>query len=117
MKPSIEIVACSPANSPVIHESLKAGKIVNYDNKETLSDGTAGDMEEGSITFDLCQAVVDRSITVPEADIVSSLQQAFKLDSLKIEGAAGVAIAGYTKDADNRKDKECVVIICGGNID
>jgi threonine dehydratase len=54
VKPSIQIVGCSPVNSPAVHESLKKGKIINVNNMDTLSDGTAGDMEEGSVTFPIC---------------------------------------------------------------
>ena len=99
-----------------MHESLKKGEIVGTGFTDTLSDGTAGDMEPNSITFDLCRACVDRSITVPEEDIYSSVKLAHKELGIKIEGAAGVAVAGWLFEKEKVKDKEVAVIICGGNI-
>ena len=37
-----QIIGCSPQNSKVMHESVKAGKIIFEESKDTLSDGTAG---------------------------------------------------------------------------
>ncbi len=42
-------------NSPVMHECMRANKIIDVAEKETLSDGTAGGIEEGSITLDVCK--------------------------------------------------------------
>jgi threonine dehydratase len=36
--------------------------------------------------------------------------------NIKIEGAAGVALASCKLDANNRKGLTAAVIICGGNI-
>jgi len=33
-----------------------------------------------------------------------------------IEGAAGVAVAGYLKDTDRPAGKHVVIILCGANI-
>ncbi|MEM6806927.1 MAG: pyridoxal-phosphate dependent enzyme, partial [Bacteroidota bacterium] len=51
-KLEVEIVGCQPANSAVMYESIKAGKILDIASLPTLSDGTAGGMEPDSITFD-----------------------------------------------------------------
>ena len=55
VQPQIQMVACSPKNSCVMYESLNAGRILDLPSKQTLSDGTAGGVEEGSITFDICK--------------------------------------------------------------
>ena len=38
-------------NSSIMINSIKEGKIVNTESKDTLSDGSAGGVEEDSITF------------------------------------------------------------------
>ena len=45
-------------------ESAKAGRIVDMHSKPTLSDGTAGGIEAGAITFDICQNLVDGYVLV-----------------------------------------------------
>ena len=40
-------------------ESLEAGEIVDIESLPTISDATAGGIEPGSITFDLCREFVD----------------------------------------------------------
>ncbi|MBI4168351.1 MAG: hypothetical protein HY510_00285 [Acidobacteria bacterium] len=39
---SVEVIACSPENSAVMHYSIRAGRILEMESKPTLSDGTAG---------------------------------------------------------------------------
>ena len=60
-RPNVEIIACSPSQSPAMHMCLAAGAIVDVPCGETLSDATAGGVEPGAVTFDLCQQVIDRS--------------------------------------------------------
>ena len=50
-------------------ESIKAGKQLDLPSEPTLSDGTAGGIEVGSITFALCQEIIDEFILVDEEDI------------------------------------------------
>ena len=97
-------------------ESAKAGRIVELPSKETLSDGTAGGIEEAAITFDLCQALVDDYVLVSEDEIASSMRDFIDAHHQLPEGAAGVALAGLAKAADRFKGQKVVVIICGGNV-
>ncbi|MEJ0054559.1 MAG: pyridoxal-phosphate dependent enzyme [Bacteroidota bacterium] len=48
INPRIKVIGCLPENAPVMYECIKAGKIIqNVPEKPTLSDGTAGGIEEG----------------------------------------------------------------------
>ncbi|MGB0639049.1 MAG: threonine/serine dehydratase [Myxococcota bacterium] len=116
VNPNIEIVACSPEASPAIHACLDAGKIIDVECHDTLSDATAGGVEPGSITFELCQQVVDRSVLVSEADIATAVRDIVANNHMLIEGAAGVAVAGYRKVASEFDDKNVAIILCGANI-
>ena len=59
LKREINIFGVSPINSCVMHESIKSGKITDLQSQPTLSDGTAGGVESGSITFDYCNEFID----------------------------------------------------------
>ncbi|MGZ8370672.1 MAG: pyridoxal-phosphate dependent enzyme, partial [Caulobacteraceae bacterium] len=71
-KPDIEVIGCSPLNSRILAASIEAGRIVEPTHLDTLSDGTAGGVEAGSVTFPICQAVVDRWIDVSEDEIAEA---------------------------------------------
>jgi len=116
VNPSMSVVACQPAASAVMTESVKAGEILDIPSQPTLSDGTAGGIEADAITFDVCRAVADDFVTVSEDQIAEAMRQFIDAHHMLPEGAAGVALAGLMLRADQYKDKNVVVIICGGNI-
>ena len=109
-------IACSPANSDVMIQSLKANRILDISSRPTLSDATAGGVESDSVTFDFCRRYVDRGITIEESDIARCLTQFMDTHGMLIEGAAAVAIAAMEKVAAEYQGKNIVVILCGGNI-
>ena len=116
VQPEAKIVACSPINSCVMYESLNAGRILDLPSKQTLSDGTAGGVEEGSITYDICKNVIDDFVLVREREISLGIKKAINDDHQLIEGSAGVAIAAFIKRKKVLTGKRVVIIICGGNI-
>ena len=111
-----EIIACSPENSAAMHHALQIGKIEQIEHLETLSDGTAGALEDGSITFDYCQSVVDRSILVSESQITKAMRDFVDQHQMLIEGAAGVALAGFDMIREEYSNKRVTILLCGGNI-
>jgi threonine dehydratase len=116
VQPEAKIVACSPKNSCVMYESLNAGRILDLPSKQTLSDGTAGGVEEGSITYDICKKVIDDFVLVTEKEISLGIKKAINDDHQLIEGSAGTAIAAFIKRKKILTGKRVVIIICGGNI-
>jgi len=116
INPSISVVACQPAASAVMTESVKAGEILELQSKPTLSDGTAGGIEADAITFDICRTVTDDYVIVSEDQIAEAIRQFIDAHHMLAEGAAGVALAGLKLRADKYEGKNVVVIVCGGNI-
>lgn len=117
MNPIVRIVGCQPQNSREMFLSLKAGEVVEDPYaSDTLSDGSAGPLEKDSITFAICQEIIDDMIVVNEDEISNSIKRAYDQFGQTIEGAAGVAIAASEKD-QNKGTGKSVVILCGGNID
>lgn len=114
--PQTEIVGCWPKNSRVLYESLKAGRIIDFPEQSTLSESTAGGLEPGSVTLDICKGVIDRSILVTEDEIAMAVRRVGAERGWIIEGAAGVALAAFLKTAGQFEQKTVVVVICGGNV-
>lgn len=116
VSPKTKIIGCMPENSPVMAESIKAGKIVEMETLPTLSDATAGGIESDAMTFELCQKFVDDYILVSEQEIKDAIITLIKAQHLLVEGAAGVALAALLKSADKFTDKNVVVVLSGANI-
>lgn len=116
LSPSTQVIACWPAASTAMYASLEAGKIVEPPEHDTLSDGTAGGLEPGTITFPLCQQVVDDCVLVSEDEIREAMKQLARYERWMVEGAAGVAMAAFMQQADKWKGKRVAVVLCGRNI-
>ncbi len=116
INPKIQVFGCSPENSQVMIQSVKAGEILDLPSLPTLSDGTAGGLEPGAITFPLCQALVDDYVTVTEEEIKKGLRLFMETHHMMIEGAAGVAVTSYLKICEQFEGKNVVIIICGANM-
>jgi threonine dehydratase len=116
ISPRTEVVGCWPENSRVLLESIKAGKIIEVPEQPTLSESTAGGLEPGSITLDICKSVIDRSVLVREEEILTAMRDLQKSHGYLIEGAAAVALAAFLKQAQRYRGKTVVVVICGGNL-
>ena len=114
--PNIEIVGCWPENAQAMHASIKAGEIIDSPEKPTLSDGTAGGIEPGSITFEPCADLINRHVLVEEDEIVSAMVELGTNDRMMVEGAAGVAVAAFRQVAGDYKGKKVAIVLCGRNI-
>lgn len=114
--PNIQVIGCSPKNSSIMINSLNEGKIVNSVSKDTLSDGSAGGVEEGSITFDICNQLIDDYCLVSEDEIALQIKNSLNMDNMIIEGSAAVAIASAIKMKFQLHNKNVAIVICGGNI-
>jgi threonine dehydratase len=112
----VEVVSCQPVASAVMTESIKAGEILDLPSEPTLSDGTAGGIEADAITFDICRDVIDRFVVVTEEQIAHAMREFIDSHHMLLEGAAGVAIAGFLEVAGDYKGKNVVIVICGGNV-
>lgn len=114
--PDTEIIGCWPENSPAMHGCLERGEIWDVPETDTLSDGSAGGVEDGAITFPLCQRVIDRHVLVSEAEIATAMRETAATERFIIEGAAGVAVAAALKTGGDYAGRNIAVVACGRNI-
>ena len=116
VRPQTKIIGCSPDQSPALHECMKAGRVIDVPCHPTLSDATAGGVEEGAITVDLCREYLDESLLVSEAEIASSMREYIDAHHQLIEGSAAVALAAISRERDRFEGQRVAVVICGGNV-
>lgn len=116
-RPEAEIIGCLPEKSPEMYLSVQKGELVTLDEPEhTLSDGSAGGCEPGAVTFDLCRELVDDYILVSEEEIARAIRWMANTHHKIIEGAAGVALGAFMKQARRFEGKKVAIVICGANI-
>jgi threonine dehydratase len=115
--PQIDVVGVWPTNSPCMLRALEEGAIIDVEEYPTLSDGTAGAIEPGAITFPICNTVIDDRLEVSEAEIAAAMRRVARADYWMVEGAAGVALAGLIQRAGDYRDKKIAVVLCGRNIE
>ena len=116
MHPKLRAIGASAKNTMAMAASVRAGHIVETEHLPSLSDGTSGGLEPGSITFELCQALVDEWVDVAEEEIRSALRLFIESHHMLCEGAAGVAIAGLLRAKEHIRGKTAVVVISGANV-
>ena len=115
-KPSVKVVGCTPENSQVMLQSVAAGEVLDLPSQPTLSDGTAGGLEDETMTFPLCRDLVDEWLTVDEPEIASALRGVLNQEHLLVEGAAAVSVAAYLRVAEQYRGQRVAIVVCGGNI-
>lgn len=115
VSPHTEVVGCWPENSRALDECLRVGTIVDVPERPTWSTSTAGGVEPGAITLDLCRRVIDRRVLVTEGEIVDAARRLRRDDAELVEGAAAVALAAFLRSAGEYAGETVAVLLCGGN--
>lgn len=116
LSPRTKVVGVWPQNSPCMLRAMEAGKIIDVEEQDTLSDGTAGAVEPGSVTFPICCEVISETVTVTEAEIARAMRMIADAEHWIVEGSAGVALAGLAKRAEAFRGQKVAVVLCGRNI-
>jgi threonine dehydratase len=115
--PDTKIIGVAAENSAALAASMKAGRIVEVEHHPTLADGVAGGIDEGSMTLPLAMAAIDEVIQCSEAEITAALKALVLTENMIVEGAAGLAYAGFLKRTPAKSDRVNVVVLCGANVD
>lgn len=116
LSPSTLVIGASAANDRAMAASIDAGEIITPHFEPTFSDGTAGGLEDDTITFDICRALVDRWVDISELEIARAVASMVDDHHHLVEGAAGVALAAATQFADTNPGTRVVAVSCGANV-
>jgi threonine dehydratase len=63
----------------------------------SLADGLSGNIEDGSITFDLLKEHVRQVVLVTESDIVDAMRWLLEHEHVLVEGSAAVGVAALLR--------------------
>lgn len=112
--PHIEVYGAEPLASPTMSEAIRAGRIIEITEEETLADGLAGNIEPDSITFPIIEHLIDGMILVSEDSLRNAIRRVAREDHIMIEGSAAAAVAAL--DDARLKRQRTAAIITGRNI-
>jgi threonine dehydratase len=114
INPRIKIYGAEPSASPTMKKSLEAGRVIEVEEDETIADGLAGNIEQGSITFPIIERLVDDIVLVSEDSIKRAIAVIARRGHVMIEGAAATGLAAL---ADDRvPSRRVAAILTGRNI-
>lgn len=111
------VVGVEPAVNPAFTSALAARHITTIEAGDSLADGLLGNLEPGSMTFELVRAHVDAIRLVDEADIVRGVRQLFRAERLAAEGAGAIGIGALLSGSLADLPDPLVIVVSGANID
>jgi threonine dehydratase len=97
LDPAIAVYGAQSSASPALHAALEAGARVRVDVLPSLADGLSGNVEDGSITFDLLKEHVRQVVLVTESDIVDAMRWLLEHEHVLVEGSAAVGVAALLR--------------------
>lgn len=116
VNPAIETIAVSPAASPVMHDSVREGQMLEMQTLPTLADTCAGGVDLDTVTFELAQKYVDEMVLVSEVEIEDAIRLLFEEHRLVTEGSAALSVAYLMAHPAEFSGKTVVPVVCGKNI-
>lgn len=114
LNPDIKVYGVEPAASPTMSAALQAGRLIEVEEQITIADGLAGNIEPGSITFPIVQALVDGVILVSEEAIRNALVRIAREEHLMIEASGAASVAAIADCVI--EGRHVAAIITGRNI-
>ncbi|HEY3544402.1 MAG TPA: pyridoxal-phosphate dependent enzyme [Gaiellaceae bacterium] len=106
------VVGVVPTAFPAMRAALDAGRLVEIDGEPTIADALHGNIEPGSVTFELVRDHVDDVVRVTEQQIEDAMRYLATTHGLVAEGAGAAAVA-----AQRAYRIGGVAIVSGRNID
>ena len=101
--PTTKIIGVSAINSGALAASIKLGSVCETVHFDTLADGCAGGIDEGTLTLPIATEVTDSVIECTEEQIVEAIKVLAWNENLMVEGSAALALAGFMQGKTNKK--------------
>jgi threonine dehydratase len=117
INPRCEVIGVEVQASNAFQQSVRAGQLVEIVPGDTLADGLGGNPDPDTITFGIIQRLVDRIVTVSEADLAAAIVGLVEAEHLIAEGAGAAATAALVGKRIDVRDRQVGVIVSGANID
>ena len=114
--PKIKIIGIEPENANAMWLSLKADKIVELEQVDTIADGLAL-KKPGEQSFEIVKKYVDEIVLVNEEDIKKAVIFLLERTKLLVEPSGAVTVAALMTGKANLRNRKIAAILSGGNLD
>lgn len=116
--PLIRLVGLSTERGATMYESIKAGKPIEVEEKDTLADSLLGGIGIGNqYTFRLVQQYADEIILLDEKEIAEGMSFMLNNHRMVIEGAAATGIGAVLNKRINLLGENVVIVISGSSVE
>lgn len=116
--PDIQVIGVSMERSPVMYESIKAGKPVLLQEQETLADSLLGGIGlNNEYTFEYVKQFADDLLLISEAEIAEAMGFMADNHRMIVEGAAATGVAAILHNKLKGNFLKVGTIITGNNVD
>jgi len=109
------VVGVVPAAFPAMRAALDAGRIVEIEGEETIADGLHGNVEPGSVTFEIVRDRLADVVPVTEEQIEEAMRFLAREHGLVTEGAGAAAVAALRSGVVAARGRT-VAIVSGRNV-
>jgi threonine dehydratase len=109
------IVGVVPEAFPAMRAALDAGRIVEIEGTATVADGLHGNIEPGSVTFELVRDRLEDVVTVSEDELEDAMRFLVLEHGVAVEGAGAAAVAALRAGKVERRGAT-VAILTGRNV-
>jgi threonine dehydratase len=118
INPSIQVVGLSLERSPAMLESLKAGRPVAVEERDTVADSLLGGIgKDNRYTLPMVAQYVDEHLLIHEAEIKEGMFFLFENHRLIAEGAAAVGVGALLSGRIEVAGKKVVTVVTGGTVE
>jgi threonine dehydratase len=113
--PNVKIIGAQSVFTGAMAHSMAAGRVVQIDNKPTLADGLAGQIDDEALGIG--RFSLDNIVMIEEAEIGATIAWLSRTQNVTAEGAGAVGVAAILHRKLPNLPTPAAVIVSGGNID
>ncbi|HCC70856.1 MAG TPA: serine/threonine dehydratase [Bacteroidales bacterium] len=114
---SVNIIGCQPENASEMYDSVRLNKIVEPSTTPTISDATAGGIEDDALTYHICKKYIDGFELSSEEEIMKAIPFIIKYHQTLIEPSSALPVAALLNSNGKYKGKKVVLVLTGKKID
>ena len=111
----VTVLGAQSTASPALYAAFRERRLVTVDVHDSLADGLSGNVEPGSMTFDLVRRHLREIVLVEEDDIARAMRFLIEREHVLVEGSAAVGVAALLTGRLNAP-RPLVILLTGRNV-
>ncbi|NAS32514.1 pyridoxal-phosphate dependent enzyme [Flavobacteriaceae bacterium R38] len=111
----VDVIGCQPVNAAEMYQSVQKGSIVSPSVLDTISDASAGGIEEGAITYEICKELISDFELIEEEAIKKAVAFLVKSHHILVEPTAAMPVSALL-NTNIYRGKNVVLVLTGKKI-